>query len=235
MAFESNTNYDYTNQNYGEYGAEDNSQYQTFNGWELIIMVFSVIILVVALIYGVIAKGPSNRDSQRIFDMNQVSLALDSFYTNSNLIPSQRYYPISACDGSANTVDYEYTLREYLTGKKVEKETRVFVKPSDWKFDQWGTYSNSLGDRKIVQKCQPLLRLDPNNKTAPIYSDGTQSCNYSSSQNNSAFYKCYLYGSSVNGDKYTLGYYSEEKGQMVISTKFRSDKTKVVTCVPQKC
>jgi hypothetical protein len=235
MSIEPNASYEYTNQNYGEYGMEDTNQYQMFNGWELIILVLAVIALISALIYGVIAKGPSNRDSQRIFDINQVSLALDSFYTNSNLVPSERYYPISGCDGAANTVDYEYTLREYLTGKKVEKETRVFVKQNDWRVDQWGTYSNTLADRKISLKCQSLLRVDPNNKTVPIYGDGTQSCNYSSSQSNSAYYKCYLYGSSVNGDKYTLGYYSEEKNQMVITTKFRTDKPKVVNCIPQKC
>jgi hypothetical protein len=234
-----NNNYQYNQTpNYGGYDTAytyDEGSYQYFNGFEIIIIAFSILVLLGSLIYGFLAAGPGNRDLQRVFDINQVTLALDSFYLNSSTIPSERYYPISSCDGAINTVDYELTLREYLTGRKVEKETRIYINPNDWRNDQWGTYSKTLGERKIPLKCKDLLQLTSGDKAQDIYPDGRSSCNYLSTQINKDYYQCYLYGSSVNGDKYSIGYYSEEKNQMIITTKRRADKPTTVTCVPQKC
>ncbi|MBC7472099.1 MAG: hypothetical protein H7196_02450 [candidate division SR1 bacterium] len=232
MAYEQNNQFGNYSQYNSNYSYED---YQYFNGFELIIIIISIVALVVLFIYGIIFVGPANRNSQRIFDMNQASLALDSFYLNSSTIPSERYYPISSCDAAINSADYEYTLREYLTGKKIEKETRVYINPNDWRSDPWGTYSKTIGERKIPMKCQDLLQLNSSDKNQIIYSDSSSSCNYSSIQSNKAYYQCYLYGSSVNGDKYSLGYYNEEKNQMVIITKRRTEKPVTVNCVPQRC
>lgn len=232
MPYEQNNQFS----NYPDYNSKYSyGEYQYFNGFELIIVVMSIVILIVSLIYGIIFVGPANRNSQRIFDINQVSLALDSFYLNSSVIPSERYYPISACDAAINSADYEYTLREYLAGKKIEKETRVYINPNDWRSDPWGTYSKTIGERKIPMKCQDLLQINGSDKNQIIYADGSQSCNYSSIQPNKAYYQCYLYGSSVNGDKYSIGYYDEEKNQMIITTKRRVDKPTTISCVPQKC
>jgi hypothetical protein len=220
---------------YPGYGAGDVYDYPSFNGFELIIMFLSVISLIVAFGFGFVANGPTLRDSQRAFDINQTIKALDSFYTNSSLVPSERYYPISVCDAALNTPDYEWTLREYLTGKKTEKETRVYINPADWRSDPWGKYSKTLGERKIPLKCQDKLQLATNNANQVIYPDDNTSCNYSTQQANEAYYKCYLYSSSVNGDTFSIGYYSESTNQMVIYKRFRQDAIKQVTCVPQKC
>ena len=237
MSYDQNNNYQYNQPTgYSDYSPKDSYEnYSYFNGFELMILILSVISLITSFSYGIITAGPSNRDSQRIFDINQVIIALDSFYLNSSTIPSERYYPISSCDVAINTVDYEQTLRDYLTGKKIEKEKRVYINPDDWRSDSWGVYSNTIGERKTPLKCQDSLQINLNDKNQQIYPEGYSSCNYSSIQLNKDYYKCYLYGSSVNGDKYSIGYYNEEKNQMVITTKRRADKSTIVTCVPQRC
>jgi hypothetical protein len=239
VSYDQNNNYQYNQANtYGGYDtsySEDAGTYQLFNGFEIIIIGLSIISLLGSFVYGVIVAGPANRDSQRAFDIAQVTLAIDSFYMKSSNIPSERYYPISSCDSAINTIDYESTLREYLTGKKIEKETRVYVNPNNWKSDPWGTYSSTIGERKIPLKCKDFLQLPSTDKNQVIYPDDNVSCNYSSIQANKDYYKCYLYGSSVNGDKYSIGYYSEEKNQMVITTKRRLDKPTTVNCIPQRC
>jgi hypothetical protein len=233
-----NNDYQYDHSNsYGGYDSvySNEGTYQLYNGFEITIMVLSIISLIGSFAYGVVVAGPANRDTQRVFDINQVILALDSYYLNSSTVPSERYYPISSCDGALNTVDYEWTLREYLTGKKVEKETRVYINPNSWRSDPWGEYSKTLGERKIPLKCKDALQLPSNSISQAIYADNSTSCNYSSVQQNKAYYQCYLYASTVNGDKYSIGYYNEEKNQMVITSKRRDDKPTVVRCVPQKC
>ena len=218
------------------YGADQAYEEQpSFNFFELGILLFSIVALIIAFIFGFIGAGASLRDSQRVFDIDQVSKSLDVFYLKSSLIPSERAYPISFCDGAINTVDYEYTLEQYLTGQQVDKETRVFIKPEDWRSDKWGSYSKTLGERKIPQKCQEKLGLTANNGSQKIYSDGRGSCNYSTAQSNEDYYKCYLYGSSVNGDTYSIGYYSESAKKMVIYSRFRQDPIKTVTCTPKLC
>jgi hypothetical protein len=238
VQYDQNNNYQYNQANSYE-GYENeyayNGRYQFFSGFEIIIIGMAIISLIGSFTYGIIATGPVNRDSQRVFDITQITLALDSFYLNSSTIPSERYYPISFCDGAINTVDYELTLREYLTGKKIEKETRVYINPNDWRSDPWGTYSKTLGERKTPLKCQDSLQISSGDKNQAIYSDNQSSCNYSSIQPNKSYYQCYLYGSSVNGDKYSIGYYNEEKNLMVITTKRRLDRPTTVTCTPQKC
>jgi type II secretory pathway pseudopilin PulG len=224
----------YQNTSFG--GASfDTQSYKPLNGLELIVVILSVIFLVFSLIFGYLNADTVNRDLQRKTQIDQILDTLDNFYLNSNTIPSNRAYPVAICDSLPNTVDFELTLREYLTGKRPEKDTHIYIQPANWPNDRWGEYSKTIGERKISLKCVDKLQLPTVESTQNIYKDGSESCNYSLAQNNKKYYQCFLYGSSTNGDKYSLGYYNEATNKMQVYTKFRDSKLTLATCSPSAC
>ncbi len=229
----------YTSSNYPAYDASVYDAYDTgfkpFNGLEWIIIAVSIIAFISVFLWGLVSANVVKRDEQRQAHISQILSALDNYYLNSNTIPSNRSYPISFCDGASNSVDYELTLREHLTGLRKDRDTHVYIEPDNFPRDKWGEYSKTLGQRKIELKCADRLQLPTKNANQQIYANGIESCNFSKSATNNDFFKCYLYGTSVNGDKFTLAHYSETQQKMVFYSKFRVDKLVLISCVPAKC
>ncbi len=210
----------YTNQNqyYQKYSNFDNNQQKRpVNGLEVAIVLFSIILLIIPLIWGFWISGPSSRDEKRRHDIEQVAVALDYFYQNSNSNPSDRSYPIAICSNSANEVDFEATLRYHLTGKRPDLDNYSYIDPEKFPKDITGVYSTSLENRRSPFTCDKIL--SPTSTT--IYENNYPSCNLNISDPN--LRNCYLYGSSVNGDTYYLAYYSETRNAYVFFTKFRSE------------
>lgn len=213
-----NNQNNYNNQSYGNYSY---SEYRRTNGLEIIVIVLSIAALVGVFCWGLFGKNTENRDKQREKDINQIILALDDFYKNSSTIPSQRAYPISNCSESANEVDFEFTLKRYLTGLVQEKDSHVYIQPDDYPKDRWGEYSDTFAQRKVNYRCPEKLNL-PNgtSNNTRIYAN-YPSCNFSQAKK---YFKCYLYTSSNNGDTFRVGYYKESDQSFVIFKKFREEK-----------
>jgi len=211
-----NNNY-YQSQPYGNYSFSD---YRRINGLEIIVIVLSIISLIGVFSWGLLGKNTENRDKQREKDINQIIIALDDFYKNSSTIPSQRAYPISNCSESANEVDFEFTLKRYLTGQVLEKDSHVYIQPVNYPSDRSGQYSDTFGERKVGYRCPEKLNTTGVNNNSRIYSDFS-SCNFSQAKK---FFQCYLYTSSNNGDTFRLGYYKESDQAFVIFKKFREDR-----------
>ncbi len=191
--------------------------------WALICV--SILSLVGIFWWGFNNQETKNRDNQRLHDINQITIALEEFYKNSNIVPSNRSYPKAKCSESLNEVDYEDTLRRALTGNAKELDTHVYINPNDFPIDQWGSYSVTFGERVVPYRCTEKLSL----KSSPegvtkIYNDSFPSCNFSSTKR---YYKCYIYTSSNNGDTFKIGYYQESSNNFIIYKKFRDDKIQV--------
>jgi hypothetical protein len=227
------------NTNYPAYDQSVYDGYDTgfrrFNGFEWITIVVSVIALLSVFVWGLTTGNTKYRDDQRLAHSNQILSALDNYYKNSNTIPSNRSYPVSFCGGSANTTDFELTLRDHLTGKRIEKDSHVYIEPDNFPRDRWGQYSQTLGDRKVPLVCESNLQLPTKQANQTIYPDGREACNFLKTSRDSKQFQCYLYWSSVNGDKFIFAHYNEQSGQMVFYSKFREDTIQKISCVPSKC
>jgi hypothetical protein len=162
-----------------------------------------------------------NRDQQRRSDISQVQNALDNFYLNTSNIPSRRFYPVAICSGDLNEVDFESTLRNFLTGQKPEVDPHVYIKPENFPKDRWGVYSSTFVERKVPFRCPNIL---PAGSTG--YPDNTPSCNFSPTRR---IRQCYIYTSSNNGDTYQIGYWSEAQNKFVIYKRFRQEAIQVIT------
>ena len=195
-----------------------------FNLLEVGVILFCIVAIIGVFVFGVFTQSTKNRDTQRINDLQQILLALDNFYKNSSIDPSQKYYPIASCSAQLNEVDFEYSLKQYLTGQKIEKEPHQYIKPGDFPKDPWGVYSQKFGDRKIkIRDCPKIFVTQ--NKTNDIYPDGSSSCNFN--RKIADYNKCYLYTSSSNGDKFELGYYSEQTSSFVVYSRFQNEALRV--------
>lgn len=198
-------------------------EYQTknFNLLEISTALLVLLALVGVLIWGFFSQSTKNRDAQREIDIQNVIKAVNSFYANSSTIPSRKSYPISQCSERLNEADFEYTLKQYLTGAKKQIDTHEYITPQDFPYDRWGVYSQTPQDRKVVLRDCPKLFSRVETISSNIYPDATKSCNFSSKNKN--YLKCYLYTSSNSGDKYQISYYSEDRGAFVVYSKFRDD------------
>ncbi len=190
---------------------------------ELTVIVLSLLALAGTFTWGYLSQGAKNRDLQRRMHIENVVAAIDSFYENSSTELAKKKYPISNCTSSLNAVDYEFTLKQHLTGQIRELDAHQYVNPEDFPNDPWGTYSTTLGDRKIPYPCANFIPSNSNQ----IYSDGTESCNFSSSLEN-RYRKCYIYQSSSNGESFSIGYFSEELNNFVVFEKFRNEDLRLV-------
>jgi type II secretory pathway pseudopilin PulG len=185
----------------------------------------ALLILIGITAFGFISQSARNRDTQRAEDIRVVLQAIDSFYVNSNLVPSQRAYPIAECSEKLNEVDFEFTLRQYLGGVRVSSDPHAYILPSEFPNDPWGTYDTILNDRDLELRACPKVFNETTLAGSTIYADGAKSCNFNQRQNR--YKQCYLYTSSNNGDSFELAYYSEAQGNFVIYSRFREEPIRV--------
>jgi hypothetical protein len=200
---------------------------RSLNGLEILIIAFMCLGLLVVSIWGVWNQEMKNRDKQRFFDITQVIIpALDEFYQNTNAVEeSKRFYPVSRCSADANEVDYEFVLRQHLTGLVTKVEDHAYIKPQQFPIDRSGKYSQTLKDRQVPFRCQQQLSFVTQQSQGQIYKDYA-SCNFQ--KNNVSYRLCYLYGSSATGDSYSVGYYSESTNCFNLYTRFRQADIKFV-------
>ena len=217
-------NNNYNNQAYyaDTYSSGDSSGSGSVNLLEVGLIIFCIILLIIVSLWGFFSQSGRIRDKQRNFEISQIVLALDNFYFNSNTFPAARTYPIAQCSGRLNEVDFEWTLKEYLTGKKPQIDNHAYIKAENFPKDPWGIYSESPSQRKTKLLDCPKLFSKIDNDSKSVYQDETLSCNFS--QTAGKYRKCYLYTSSTNGDKYEISYYSEDLGAFVIYSRLREDK-----------
>lgn len=188
---------------------------------ELGIVVFMILILIIVGTWGFFSQAAEIRDQNREADIVQVITALNNYYQNSSFIPGEKSYPIAVCSGRLNEIDFEYTLKQYLTGARVQFDTHPYILPKDYPQDNWGLYATTLSNKKTRLRECPKVFADLSNPEANIYSDETKSCEFDIARQQ--YRKCYLYTSSINGDYFEIAYFSEARQGFVIFSKFRED------------
>ena len=193
------------------------------NGLELIVVAIVMIGIIISGVFGYFAGKKENQDSQKSHDITEVIKALDYFYANNSA------YPVRQCSEDLNPVDFELTLQRNLNGKVAKIGTDVYLNQL-FPRDKTGDYTNTYNNYIYNLPCPSLIQ-ETANKTGKIYADSTEACNYNRSTlktknnpNGRAAFRCYLYTSSVNGDKYSIGYFSETLNKFVIISKFRLDR-----------
>lgn len=212
---------------YGYNYSDEYTDSPRINGLEIIVVLIMIIAIIVSGFMGFFAGSKENQDSQKYHDISEIIKSLDYFYANNQA------YPIRQCSEDLNPIDFEYTLRRNLTGQVAKVGTQNYIK-SAFPQDIRGDYTSAY-DKYIYNLPCPSLIQDSAAKNNQIYSDGSSACNYNRSAlkttknpNGKVELRCYLYTSSVNGDKYSLGYYSEVEQKFVIVTKFRTDRSRVI-------
>jgi hypothetical protein len=210
----------------------DDSEFTESKGFlnllEIGLILILVLILIFTFIIGFFSQGARLRDKKRQADIEQVVWALNLYYENSSLIPGERRYPIAACSGQLNEVDYEFTLRQFLTGQRQEFDSHPYLKgdfETDFLFDDWGVYSQTLETRQLPVRDCPKIFNNIENWEGMVYPDGGTSCNFQSSNRN--LRKCYLYTSNISGDKYEIAYFSEAQNAFVIYSRLREGQIKI--------
>lgn len=197
------------------------SGFKRFNGLEVGIIILTIIALIGVFTWGLLANNTMLRDQQRATHIQQVLQALDQFYVNSALQPSERAYPVSVCSSNLNEVDYEWTLKNHLTGKQVELDSHSYIDDSNFPNDPWGSYNSNFRQKAAPFRCTNIF---PNGSATTQYIDGRESCDFSSANN---IRYCYLFTSSVNGDSFQLGYWSEQNNAYIVYSRFREDALQV--------
>lgn len=198
------------------------------NGFEWIMVVISLLLLVGVGLWGFFGQQARNRDAQREFDIAGIMVpALQDFYKNSAATESARFYPVSRCSSDLNEVDFEFVLRQHLTGELPEIDQHVYIQPKNYPKDRAGVYSDTFSQRQVEYRCPEKLNFTISGADRKIYQD-YPSCNF---QYASSLSKCYLYTSSATGDTFQIGYYSETTGCFDIYKQFRSQSLeKLVQC-----
>jgi len=191
--------------------------FKKFNGLELIVIVLCLIAIIAVGVWGFLSANRRFRDEQRTQHIDQVLAALDQFYNNSSLEPSRRRYPISVCSNSLNEVDYELTLREHLTGQRPALDRHAYIDTGDFPRDPWGDYVTDFRNKQVPFRCPSIFVNGP---ATTSYEDSFPSCDFSSTR---GLRQCYLFTSSVNGDSFQLGYWSEVNNAFIVYSRFRSD------------
>lgn len=202
----------------GDVGGYMSGGFKQLNGLELIVLILSLCAVIISFVWGVFASNTGLRDNQREAHILQVLSALDQFYVNSNLDPTNRKYPVAVCSNSLNEVDYELTLRLYLTGQQVAFDKHAYIAKDDYPRDPWGDYATQFADKKTPFRCSNIL---PQGNATDAYFDQYPSCDFSPVNN---LRSCYVFTSSVNGDSFQLGYWSEVANSFVVYSRFRSEQ-----------
>jgi len=210
-------NYDYTDDSLSQYERRTDN----LNLLEISLIILMILLLIGVFVIGIFTQATSNRDKQRQNDISQILAAIDSYYLNSSTNPGARTYPIAICSSQLNEVDYEYSLAQYLTGKRQEQEPHIYILPEDFPTDRSGIYSQNFEDRQLkIRDCPKVFPVS--NQRGRIYADGQKSCNFSRRDNQFKF--CYLYTSSTSGDEFQLGYFSESRNAFTVFSRFRDGK-----------
>lgn len=168
------------------------------------------IFLIASFIFGIFTPIGQKQDEQKKHDMGQIAQALDSFYYNSSSIKGKRSYPLSVCSSSPNEIDFESTLRQILTGKNTQINSHQYISPEKYPKDLQGDYTSSLEKRENPSECAKAV-------SEVAYKGIGDVCDF----NKESSPECYLYTSSATGDKYQIGYYSQEVKSLVIFEKNR--------------
>lgn len=188
-----------------------------FNGLESVVIILMLSLLSFSFIYGWAGEAKVQRDAQRQKHIFSVITLLDAYFENSSTLLSKRRYPVSACRNTLNTADYEFTLKQYLTGQIRTATTHNFLGGAELPVDPQGIYSTTLAGRETPYPCTSVVGTDPNQ---PIYPDGTESCNFSSQETTPEKYRtCYLYATNSVGDEYQISYYSEATESFLVFRK----------------
>jgi hypothetical protein len=216
---------------YGDINFEGNPSRGFLNFLEIGLVVLVLIALVAAIFVGFFGQTERLRDQNRKQEIEQIVWALNMFYENSSLVPSERRYPVAACSGQLNEVDYEFTLKQYLTGQKEEFDSHPYIKglnkDTDFFRDKWGIYTDRLDKRQIPIRNCPNIFSNIQDWNGFVYPDGSKSCQFKPS--NPKYRKCYLYTSSINGISYEVAYYSEAQQAFVIYSRFRDGSVEIKT------
>lgn len=195
---------------------------KSITGLEYLVIIFVIISFIVVIIFGFLGQQDKNKDLQKQtdFELNLIP-AINAFYKNSGGgNASSKAYPIAKCSGDLNEVDYEFTLRQSLTGKIIELDTFAYLQNSTFPTDRGGLYNTTFKDRKVNYRCPEKLNFSTTQNNLAIYEDGFKSCNFSSKLN---YNNCYLYTSSSNGDSYQLAYYSLSTKCFIYYSQFRNE------------
>jgi hypothetical protein len=214
---------------YSQFDSVSQGQYKNYNYdkglnlLEKITILICIVFIISSGVFGFVSQTAYNRDAQKLEDISQVLAALDQFYINSSTIPSQRAYPISVCSQKPNEVDYEYTLGEYLSGKREKFDSHIYISQDYLPNDPWGKYSQTYSQNSVSTRDCPGIFINSNqNPQDNIYADGRRSCNFNNGNTKQIILRnCYLYGSSSNGDSFELAYFSQSAGRFVIYSKYR--------------
>lgn len=186
----------------------DEATYRGVNGFEVIIVLVGILAMFISGLVGFNIQSAVNRDLQRKHDIDQVLIAINQFYLNSSPIPSARKYPASSCSSRSNEVDYEFALKQQLTGQRRDIDNHAYIKLQDFPVDPWGQYSSQKKDRQIaLRTCSGGKEFEQGD--GAVYADGSPSCNFRSSEEK--YRQCYLYTSNPSADQFELAYYSESK------------------------
>jgi len=214
---------DYSSNTYNGYDYSGESSGGRVNGLELIVIIVMLISIITSGVLGYFAGNRENQDAQKSHDIAQVIKALDYFYAVNNA------YPIRQCSEDLNPIDFELALQRNLTGRVARIGTLKYLN-GDLPRDFTGQYTNDFNQYIYNLPCASLVQ-DSVAKTGQIYQGGTEACNYNRSvaktqknPNGKTLFRCYLYTSSVTGDRYSIGYYSETLSKFVIFTRFRTEK-----------
>lgn len=195
-----------------------------FNGLESLVIFLLLSLLSFSIIWGYTQEAKLQRDRQRAEHMRGVIALLDAYYEESSPEAVRRRYPLSTCRNSLNTADYEFTLKQHLTGQVETVTTHNFLGASELPVDPWGVYSQTLAERETSYPCVGIL----NPESPTIYPDDTLSCNFSSQETEpERFRRCYLYATNSVGDEYRLSYYSEARQDFVVFRKVQANPLEI--------
>ncbi|GAB4147726.1 MAG: hypothetical protein OHK0017_09740 [Patescibacteria group bacterium] len=212
---------------YGNYSGYPGYQYSSeinsrVNGLEIIVIIIALIATLISFIWGFNVANAENHDKQKQSDIGQVIEALDYFYANN------KAYPIRQCSEDLNPIDYEYFLRRNLTGKVSRIGTENYITTAEFPKDLSGKYVTKAEDYQYNIPCPSVIQ-ESVKSTGNIYADSSKACNFSRSNagGRTVMLNCYLYTSSVTGDSYQLGYFSESRKSFIIVSKYRTNNLEV--------
>lgn len=203
--------------------------WKQISGIEFVLVILSIILLIGAVIFGYISQNAKNRDQQRFLDFSKTIIpAVQDFYKNSSATESARFYPISQCSGDLNEVDFEYSLRQNLTGELNEVDNHTYIDKGSFPKDRSGQYSTNFKSRAVPYRCPEKLNFSTTQNNTAIYADNYPSCSFSKAK---LLKQCYLYTTSAIGDGYQLGYFNESTNCFTLFREFRNQGvTSVNSC-----
>jgi type II secretory pathway pseudopilin PulG len=212
------------NNDYYDYqqSLNDTSQFDRFHFFDYVLIFISVISIIAAVVYGIVEQNQTNEITKKNNDIMQVISALDLYYNDSSKVPSERKYPIAVCNGKPNEVDFEYTLKNHLSGKIKALNLYEYIKPVDFPIDTSAEYATRISEKKV--KLRDCPKVFGNKKIVDyIYPDRSLSCNFDKDNIDIKYQSCYLYASDNLGFEYKIGYFNQYTNSYIIFSKIRGE------------